>query len=229
MGRMFFNVRMMGLSAALLLSAAFLAGTAIGQDTAQQPAMPAASATPAVAGQPGVEGLTTSAQQAPSMTQQAEERKKRTEQLLIALDTTFQHQSRLVPPGVKPEEVGNIVLTMWEHLLIEEWRNTDNINTRAPSPSETQSGAITAGIRELSLGGIVFKAKDDWTVWLNGQRLKPNALPKEVLDINVAKKYVELRWFDASTNLIYPVRLRPHQRFNIDSKMFLPGVSPDSP
>lgn len=215
MGRGFYNFRLMGCTAAFVLMAAFVATAAIAQGVAEQDA--AEQAAPA--------GLQRPSNPVPlTAEQQAAYRKQREEQLLIALDTTFMHQSRLTPPGVKPEEIGSIVLTMWEHLLIEEWRNTEHINTSPPSMDQVKDVGNT--LRELSLGGIVFKGRDDWTVWLNGQRLRPNALPKEVMDINVGRKHVELKWYDASTNLIYPIRLRPHQRFNLDSRMFLPGTPP---
>lgn len=207
------NMKMMGWGTALMVSAAAFIGTAA---VAQAPvSMPSAEPAPS-AEQPGVTPVQ------PSSAEQAEFRRKRDEQLLIALDNTFQHQSVISDPGVKPDEVGSIVLTMWEHLLVEEWRQTENIAARPADPGEVKSGPT--GLRELSLGGIIFRNTDDWTVWLNGQRIKPDALPKEVMDINVAKKHVELKWYDATTNLIYPIRLRPHQRFNLDSKMFLPGT-----
>ncbi len=208
------NMKMMGLGTALMVSAAAFIGTAA---VAQGPeGMPSADPAAIATAQPGV----TPPQ--PTSAEQVEFRRKRDEQLLIALDNTFQHQSMIADPGVKPDEVGSIVLTMWEHLLVEEWRQTENIAARPTDPGEVKSGPT--GLRELSLGGIIFRNADDWTVWLNGQRIKPDALPKEVMDINVAKKHVELKWYDATTNLIYPIRLRPHQRFNLDSKMFLPGT-----
>ena len=216
------NVKMMGWGTALMISAAFIGTAAVAQGVIEQQAAPAAA--PAM---PGTAGQLTTGQVTPtkaSPAEQAEYRQKRDEQLLIALDKTFQHQSRIADPGVKPEEVGSLVLTMWEHLLIEEWRQTQNIDTRAPDPGEVKSGPT--GLRELSLGGIIFRNREDWTVWLNGQRLKPDALPREVMDINVGKKFVELKWYDAQSNLIYPIRLRPHQRFNLDSKIFLPGTPP---
>ncbi|MBU0860032.1 MAG: hypothetical protein KJ667_08840, partial [Alphaproteobacteria bacterium] len=153
----------------------------------------------------------------------AEYKKKRDEQLLIALDAAYQKNIRLSDPGVQPKDVGSLVFTLWENMMIEEWRNTENIDARPVAQGEAE--AKPGGLREISLSGIIWRNNEDWTVWLNGQRLKPDALPREVMDINVRKKYVELKWYDANTNLIYPVRLRPHQRFNLDSRMFLPGVA----
>lgn len=203
------KMTMMSWGTALMLSAAFIGFGAVAQEVLPEmmppPAMAPATPLP------------------PSPEDQAEYKKKREEQLLLALDSAYQKNIRLRDPGVKPEEVGSLLFTLWEQLMIEEWRNFENIDTRAPEQGETVAKA--GGPREIALSGIVYRTNDDWTVWLNGQRLKPDALPREVMDINVRKKYVELKWYDAQTNLIYPVRLRPHQRFNIDSRMFLPGVT----
>ncbi|MAQ70937.1 MAG: hypothetical protein CL565_01960 [Alphaproteobacteria bacterium] len=77
--------------------------------------------------------------------------------------------------------------------------------------------------REVKLGGILYNGNQDWIIWINQTRITPDAIPSEILDINVYENYVELKWFDGGTNKIYPVRLRPNQRFNIDARMFLPG------
>ena len=72
---------------------------------------------------------------------------------------------------------------------------------------------------------FVYASGEDWVVWLNGQRVTPEAVPKQIIDIQVKNDYIELKWFDSWTNLIYPVRLRPHQRFNLDTRIFLPGTA----
>lgn len=89
-----------------------------------------------------------------------------------------------------------------------------NAPARAKPPAEE---------RDISLGGIVFNSARDWTIWLNGRRITPDALPKEVIDLRVFSEYVEMKWFDEYTNQIFPIRLRAHQRFNIDNRIFLPG------
>lgn len=78
-------------------------------------------------------------------------------------------------------------------------------------------------VQYLSLGGIVFDSKNNWTIWLNGARTTKETLPKEVLDIQVTGEYVELKWFDEATNQIFPVRLRPNQKFDLGKKVFLPA------
>lgn len=135
---------------------------------------------------------------------------------------------------VKPSEVGTLVFTLWQHSLLQDAKKL--FVTRRPTEGEIAAAADGSavqearprGIRELSLSGILYKGKDNWVVWLNGQRMAPNAVPKEVMDIKVSKDYIDLKWFDSYTNLIYPIRIRPHQRFNLDSRIFLPGITAEA-
>lgn len=76
--------------------------------------------------------------------------------------------------------------------------------------------------RDITLAGLVYVNGFDWTLWLNNYQVKPDAIPDEVLDLKVFSEYVELQWYDSQTNQIFPLRLRPHQRFNLDAKIFLP-------
>jgi hypothetical protein len=136
-------------------------------------------------------------------------------------------------PRFKPEEYESMVFTHWEHVAIQDARNyrgmtrdvtdaelmrdlktrEDPIEKVKPPPEE----------REIRLSGIVYRAKSDWTIWLNEQRVTPEAIPKEVMDLKVYKDYIEFKWFDEYSNKIFPIRLRSHQRFNIDTRIFLPG------
>jgi len=77
--------------------------------------------------------------------------------------------------------------------------------------------------RYIRLGGIVYVDSNDWTIWLNETRVTPKALPYEVLDLRVFNDYIEIKWFDDYSNQILPIRLRANQRFNIDTRIFLPG------
>ncbi len=131
------------------------------------------------------------------------------------------------------EDIGTLVFTLWQHALLQDAKKI--FRTRRPTESEiaaaADGGAVEPkprGIREIGLNGILYKGKDNWVVWLNGKRLAPDALPKEVIDIKVHSTYIDLKWFDSYTNLIYPVRIRPHQRFNLDSRIFLPGITADA-
>lgn len=77
--------------------------------------------------------------------------------------------------------------------------------------------------RNIVLSGIVFNGLNDWVIWLNGQRVTPEALPTQILDLKVHKEFIEMKWYDDYTQKILPIRLRPNQRFNVDTRIFLPG------
>jgi len=129
------------------------------------------------------------------------------------------------------ESFPSVLFTYWEQVAIEDARRSRGLN-RAPTDDELTRDLkkgqddldITdPGIRDISLSGIAYNGYKNWTIWLNGQRVTPTAIPKEALDLKVFKEYIEIKWFDEYTNRIIPIRLRPHQRFNIDSRIFLPG------
>ena len=97
---------------------------------------------------------------------------------------------------------------------------------RPPTDTELRNatdGNVKIGVREINLAGIVYLSAGDWTIWLNGQKVTPSRLPPEILDIKVRKNSIKLKWFDEYTNQIFPIKLKTHQRFNIDTRIFLPG------
>ena len=49
-------------------------------------------------------------------------------------------------------------------------------------------------------------------------------LIRQDLNVPIKDGYIEIKWYDSYTNLVYPLRLRPHQRFNLDNRIFLPGT-----
>lgn len=127
---------------------------------------------------------------------------------------------------VLPDAMKSLFFTAWQHALLQEAKI--GFNTRLPNPGDVGADAgnqnVEPGIREISLGGIAFENISSWTVWLNGVRITPDAIPEQVLDIKVSRAFIDLKWFDRYTNKIYPIRLRPHERFNLDSRIFLPGT-----
>ncbi|MBI2235049.1 MAG: hypothetical protein HYU57_08750 [Micavibrio aeruginosavorus] len=136
-------------------------------------------------------------------------------------------KSRLREGSVAPDPDQTLFFTAWQHSLLQEAKI--GFTTRRPNPgevaiSQNPNAPRDPGIRELTLGGIAFGDAGKWTVWLNGVRVTPEAIPDQVMDIKVSRAYIDLKWFDRYTNKIYPVRLRPHERFNLDSRIFLPGT-----
>lgn len=126
-----------------------------------------------------------------------------------------------------PSRIRSLFFTYWQHeALIDAKRSRGNV--RPPTQSELNALGAPGdkgrpANRDISLNGIVFVTDADWTIWLNGMRVTPSAIPREVLDLRVYKEYIEVKWLDDYTNQIYPIRLRAHQRFNLDTRIFLPG------
>ena len=126
---------------------------------------------------------------------------------------------------VDPENIASLFFTEAQSQLIAEARR--GLLARLPDSSELSSGqpgSTEPGTRELSLGGIVYHDAKDWVVWLNNTRMTPKALLPQITDLKVRPDYIEIAWYDEYTQQIYPVRLRPQQRFNLDARLFLPGV-----
>ena len=130
------------------------------------------------------------------------------------------------------ESFPSLVFTYWEQVAIEDAKRSRGLN-RAPTEAELMRDLQMDGDaekvkpppekRNITLSGIAYKANKNWTIWLNGQRVTPDAIPPEAIDLKVFRNYIEIKWFDEYTNRIIPIRLRPHQRFNIDTRIFLPG------
>ncbi len=79
--------------------------------------------------------------------------------------------------------------------------------------------------REVRMGDLVYVSGDNWIVWINETPFRPKgAIPKDAISMKVTKEYVEVEWLDAYTNQIFPLRLHPHERFNFDMRVFIPGT-----
>ena len=127
--------------------------------------------------------------------------------------------------------VPSLFFTSQQHALLREARV--GFNTRVPTlqdlgdpgdPNDPNYRPPTL-LREFALAGILFNSEKDWVVYLNKLRVTPDNIPSEIVDIKVFKDFIELKWFDQFSNQIFPVRLRPNQRFNLDAKVFLPGAN----
>ena len=136
-------------------------------------------------------------------------------------------------PQFNSADYNSLLFTFWEHTAIQDARRARGY-ARAPTEAEltrdlkTREDALERikpppEEREIRLSGILYNTGADWTIWLNEERVTPTAIPEEVMDLKVYKTYIEFKWFDEYTNQIFPIRLRPNQRFNIDTRIFLPG------
>ena len=142
------------------------------------------------------------------------------------LQTLSQAQAKLHDTGPAPAADESLFFTPWQHALLQEAKR--GFLTRPVGAASASAQAAKPSIREISLDGIVYHGPHDWTIYLNSQRVAPNALPEQVMDLKVYNDYVDLKWFDTPNNLIFPIRLRAHQRFNLDARMFLPGVGTET-
>ena len=77
--------------------------------------------------------------------------------------------------------------------------------------------------RRLKLSGIAWSGPNQWMIWLNGKRMTPRSLPPEVIDVNVHKDYIDLKWYDYGFRKIIKLRLRPNQVYDITTGVMLPG------
>tara|TARA_X000000950_G_scaffold63384_1_gene77497 strand:+ start:10196 stop:10756 length:561 start_codon:yes stop_codon:yes gene_type:complete len=150
----------------------------------------------------------------------------------VTPDVQMSEEKTLEIPPFKKDEYASLVFTEWEHEAIEIARKRRGGSVRGASDDEIYDSFKRSEdlidqdipeMRDISLGGILYKKQGDWTIWLNGNRVTPDALPIEALELRVHEKYIEIEWFDEYTKQIFPIRLRPHQRFNMDARIFLPG------
>lgn len=144
---------------------------------------------------------------------------------------TAQPQPAVVNAELNPNDIRSLFFTYWEYTAIKDAKYSRGL-VRPPTEEELMRSLNTGREelhkpppeeREVTLAGIVYVDHADWTIWLNGKRVTPTAIPPEVFDLKVSKEYIEMKWFDEYTNQVFPLRLRPHQRFNIDTRIFLPG------
>ncbi len=130
----------------------------------------------------------------------------------VSIDSLFWTQEEMVL--LDQIKRGAIIMPQVEEF---ELQTNDTVAVETP---------IYAGYRvprDLRVGGLLYKSSEDWVFWINGIRVTPSAKIKELKHVKVYQNYVEIKWFDAMTNTIYPVRIKPAQRFNIDARNFLPG------
>lgn len=141
----------------------------------------------------------------------------------------------ITKPDVMPDQIPSLFFTIFEQNLIADARLglvarpatdaeiEDSLRDLENWKDDGTSPQRRMGPRELSIGGIIYTNNKDWTVWLNGQKITPKRIPPEIIDIRVSKDSIKLKWFDEYTNQIFPIKMRTHQRFNLDTRIFLPG------
>ena len=77
--------------------------------------------------------------------------------------------------------------------------------------------------RVITLSGIVYRSSNDWVAWINGKKVTPADLLPEIVEINVERERVRLKWFDIGINGVISISLHPHQTYDIVTGVLLPG------
>ncbi len=79
--------------------------------------------------------------------------------------------------------------------------------------------------RIIRLSGVLYQTAEDWIVWMNGQKVTPENLLPEIVDIEVTdSSKVHLKWYDIGLNKVISITLRPHQTYDIPTNILLPGT-----
>lgn len=78
-------------------------------------------------------------------------------------------------------------------------------------------------VRKITVSGVFYKNPNEWVVWINGQKIVPGLMLKEIVDIRVERDLVHLKWFDVGLNGVINITLRPHDTYDIVTGVLLPG------
>ena len=79
--------------------------------------------------------------------------------------------------------------------------------------------------RVIRISGVLYRTPQDWVVWMNNQKVTPDNLLPEIIDISVRdSSKVHLRWYDIGLNQVIAITLRPHQTYDITTGILLPGT-----
>lgn len=91
------------------------------------------------------------------------------------------------------------------------------------SEKSYEDNPVDMGPRYVSLAGISYIDANDWTIWLNDEKITPNNIPERVIDLVVHKDYINIKWHDVVKQRVVVFTLKPHQRFHLDTGLLLPG------
>lgn len=112
-----------------------------------------------------------------------------------------------------PNEITSVLQARQGYLAPEEAYDEDN-----------QYNPVDPGPRILSLAGIVYVNRNDWTIWLNGERVTPANVPDRVIDLTVKRDRIHMKWLDIKEQRVVVITLRSHQRYDLDSGLMMPGT-----
>ncbi|MCC7038565.1 MAG: hypothetical protein IT560_14850 [Alphaproteobacteria bacterium] len=116
----------------------------------------------------------------------------------------------------------SLFYTKQDLVQISKALNGQSVNIDAPVTGG--SGEMIPQVRTITLTGVLYKGPGDWLIWLNGQKLNPRNLLREIYEIEVFKdSRVRLKWYDIGLDGVIDVTLRPHQKYDIVTGLLLPA------
>ncbi len=116
----------------------------------------------------------------------------------------------------------SLFYTKQDLVQISKALNGQSVNIDAPVTGST--GEVIPQVRTITLTGVLYKSPGDWMIWLNGQKLNPHNLLREIYEIEVFKdSRVRLKWYDIGLDGVIEVTLRPHQKYDIVTGLLLPA------
>ena len=105
----------------------------------------------------------------------------------------------------------------------------ENQRTPQAAGGGTAVASVIPPVRRIALSGVVYRAVNDWLIWINGQKVTPTVSLKEIVDIKVERERVHLKWFDIGLNGVIDITMRPNETYDIGTGVLLPGIMPAPP
>lgn len=94
----------------------------------------------------------------------------------------------------------------------------------AYDPNNQTNRPVDPGPRIIALSGIVYNGPNDWTIWLNNERVTPKQFPERVIGLTVEKDRIHVRWMDIANQRVVNITLHSNQQYLLDSDQIIPGT-----
>jgi len=126
-------------------------------------------------------------------------------------------------PGMTTEELnkpfeGSFFLTPLEIAAIQQ-----ALKGKVMKGVADEMSPVIPARRVIRVAGVFYRSPKDWVVWMNNQKVTPDNLLPEIVDISVKpSSKVSLQWYDVGLNKVLSITLRPHQTYDITTGILLP-------
>ncbi len=129
--------------------------------------------------------------------------------LLVSTDTVKKKESIFFTPN-------QLISIMRANQGFIAPREAFDIKNQSDNPTDM-------GPRAIAITGIIYNGSNDWTVWINNERVTPKNIPDRIMGINVSSDRVRLRWMDIGNQRIVNVTLRTNQIYLLDTDTIISG------